>query len=112
MPAPYLRRISLDPGRVPNPGAYPFCLPFLRGGFELEFEPESALSPSRQIEFLKLLRRMEQSGIAQVIRATHAPPLMAYPGASLLRLEQTDHYRLMRAFFAGPKAFIETMLDG
>ena len=38
MPAPYLRRIWLDPARIPNPDAYPFCLPFLRGGFELEFE--------------------------------------------------------------------------
>ena len=64
---------------------------------------------------------MEQSGIAQVIMATHAPLLMAYPGATLLRLskgglepiavEDTDHYRLMREFFAGPKAFIEAMLE-
>jgi predicted ATPase len=84
-------------------------------------EPESALSPSRQIEFLKLLRKMEQSGIAQVIMATHSPLLMAFPGARLLRLsnggltpitiEETDHYRLMREFFAGPRAFVETMLD-
>jgi len=249
MPAPYLRRVWLDPERVPNSEAYPFCLPFLRGGFELEFEapitiivgengtgkstllegiaalagydeagggkgyrpvdhstaievmggtlskalraawlpkitngwffraesffsvaryldaaameqaeilggaappdflshshgegflrffaercsrqgififdePESALSPARQIEFLKLLRKMDQSRMAQVIMATHAPLLMAYPGARLLRLtkaglepisvEATDHYRLMREFFASPQVFIETMLD-
>jgi predicted ATPase len=92
-----------------------------RQGIFIFDEPESALSPARQIEFLKLLRKMEQSGITQVIMATHAPMLMAYPGACLLRLskggleaitvEQTDHYRLMREFFAGPQAFIETMLD-
>jgi predicted ATPase len=92
-----------------------------RQGIFIFDEPESALSPARQIEFLKLLRKMEQSGINQVIMATHAPMLMAYPGACLLRLskggleaitvEQTDHYRLMREFFAGPQAFIETMLD-
>jgi predicted ATPase len=84
-------------------------------------EPESALSPSRQIEFLKLLRRMDRSGISQVIMATHSPMLMAYPGARLLRLskyglepvtvEDTDHYRLMREFWADPKVFIESMLE-
>ena len=93
----------------------------LRQGIYIFDEPESALSPSRQIEFLKLLRRMEQSGICQVIMATHSPMLMAYPGARLLRLskyglesvtvEATDHYRLMREFWADPKTFIETMLE-
>lgn len=38
MPAPYLRRIWLDPSRVPDPEAYPFCLPFLRADFELSFD--------------------------------------------------------------------------
>ncbi len=250
MPAPYLRRIWLDPDRVPDADAYPFCLPFLRGGFEFEFErpitiivgengtgkstllegiavlagydeagggkghrpvdhsgaieamggslskalraawlpkitngwffraesffsvaryldavavehneilgggaippdflshshgegflrffeercrrqgififdePESALSPARQVEVLKLLRMMEQSTITQVVMATHSPLLMAYPGARLLRLskaglepvavEQTDHFRLMREFFVAPQVFIETMLE-
>jgi predicted ATPase len=91
-----------------------------RQGIFIFDEPESALSPSRQVEFLKLLRMMEQSTITQVIMATHSPLLMAYPGARLLRLskaglepiavEQTDHFRLMREFFAGPQIFVETML--
>ncbi|MBR0872625.1 AAA family ATPase [Bradyrhizobium tropiciagri] len=84
-------------------------------------EPESALSPARQIEFLKLLRRMDQSGQCQVIMATHAPMLMAYPNATLLRLgkyglepttiEQTDHYRVMREFCADPRGFIEASIE-
>src|SRR6266700_8377738 len=57
-----------------------------RQGVFIFDEPESALSPSRQIEFLKLLRRMEDSRISQVIMATHSPMLMAYPGAQLRRL--------------------------
>jgi len=83
-------------------------------------EPESALSPSRQIEFLRLLRRMENSGICQVIMATHSPMLMAYPKASLLRLskygletvtvQQTDHYRVMQEFCADPAGFVEAAL--
>src|ERR1700758_4313845 len=36
--APYLRRIWVDSSLVADPEKYPFCLPFLRSGFELEFE--------------------------------------------------------------------------
>ena len=92
-----------------------------RQGIYIFDEPESALSPARQIEFLKLLRRMDQSGQCQVIMATHAPMLMAYPDATLLRLgkcglepttiEQTDHYRVMREFCADPRGFIEASIE-
>jgi predicted ATPase len=92
-----------------------------RQGIYIFDEPESALSPSRQIEFLKLLRRMEQSTVCQVIMATHSPFLMAYPRARLLRLskyglepvtlEDTDHYRLFREFCADPKTFIDAMME-
>src|ERR1041384_2813088 len=46
-----------------------------RQGIFIFDEPESALSPSRQIEFVKLLRRMEESTHCQLIMATHAPML-------------------------------------
>jgi predicted ATPase len=52
--------------------------------------------------------------------ATHAPILMAYPNARLLRLgkyglapvrlEETDHFRLLREFCADPALFLDTML--
>jgi predicted ATPase len=244
LPAPYLKRVWLDQTRVVKPDAYPFCLPFLKDGFELQFdfpitiivgengtgkstllegiaalagydeagggkgyravdhagaievmggslaqalkaswlpkitkgwffraesffsvaryldrsavealasppdflshshgegflrffdercrwqgffifdEPESALSPSRQIEFLKLLRRMDEMKKCQVIMATHSPMLMAYPNAQLMRLtkhglepvalEETDHYRLLREFCTDPRTFISTALE-
>src|SRR5712672_1464409 len=38
MPAPYLRRIWLDPSRIDDRAAYPFCLPFLHDDFELSFD--------------------------------------------------------------------------
>ena len=38
MPAPYLRRVWLEPLRVPNRDDYPFCLPILGDAFEMEFE--------------------------------------------------------------------------
>jgi predicted ATPase len=247
MPAPYLRRVWLDPSRIADRAAYPFCLPFLRDDFEQDFdrpitiivgengagkstllegiavlagydeagggkgympvdhskalekmggelsnalraawlpkitngwffraesffsiaryldqaarespggggpppdflshshgegflrffeercrkqgififdEPESALSPARQMEFLKLMKRMEESTICQVIMATHSPMLMAYPGARLLRMtkyglepvavKDTDHYKIMREFCADPSGFVEAVVD-
>ena len=239
LPAPYLRRVWLEPSAIEDRAAYPFCLPFLRGDFALDFdgpitiiagengngkstllegiavlsgfdeaggakghrpvdhfnalevmggelsnalraswlpkitngwffraetffsvaryldevgsrpdflshshgegfmrffeercqrqglfifdEPESALSPARQMEFLKLMRRMEESTHCQIIMATHAPILMAYPGARLLRLskyglepvsvEQTDHYKVTREFCNDPTGFVEAVFD-
>jgi predicted ATPase len=92
-----------------------------RPGLFIFDEPESALSPSRQIEFLRLLRRMDDARHCQVIMATHAPLLMAYPGARLLgltrhglaptTLEATGHYRLLSEFCANPAAFVDIMLE-
>jgi predicted ATPase len=91
-----------------------------RQGIFIFDEPESALSPARQMEFLKLMRMMETSGICQIIMATHSPMLMAYPGARLLRLskygldpvtvEQTDHYKVVREFCEDPVGFVEAVL--
>jgi predicted ATPase len=91
-----------------------------RQGIFIFDEPESALSPSRQIEFLKLLRAMENSGICQVIMATHSPLLMAYPGAQLLqlaaaglepvRVADTEHYRAMQEVWRDPEGFVADVL--
>jgi predicted ATPase len=91
-----------------------------RQGLFIFDEPEAALSPTRQIEFLKLLRRIDDSRTVQVIMATHAPMLMAYPGARLLQLtdagltpiavEETEHFRLMREFWADPEGFLAEKL--
>jgi len=92
-----------------------------RQGLFIFDEPEAALSPSRQIDFMKLLRAMERSGICQVILATHAPLLMAYPGARLLQLtrgglepvqvEDTAHFKTMREFCAAPREFVKDVLE-
>jgi len=46
-------------------------------------EPESALSPMRQLSFLSLLHEWVQSGNAQLIIATHSPIILSYPGADI-----------------------------
>jgi predicted ATPase len=91
-----------------------------RQGLFIFDEPESALSPVRQIEFLKLLQMMDKSDRIQVIMATHSPMLMAYPNATLRRLskyglepttvESTDHYKTLREFFEDPKGFVEAAI--
>lgn len=92
-----------------------------RQGFFIFDEPESALSPSRQIEFLKLLKRVRDTGKTQIIMATHSPLLMAFPGAQLLaftrhglaptRLQDIQHFRLMQELCANPAEFIALMLE-
>lgn len=84
-------------------------------------EPEAALSPARQIEFLRIVHGAEQRGDAQFVIATHSPVLMAYPKATLLHmtndglierpLEQTEHFQILQRFYAGPAAFLESALS-
>ena len=82
-------------------------------------EPEAALSPSHQIDFLRMLRRSEMSGRSQFFIATHSPVIMAYPGATLLHLTQhgilerafqtTHHFRILREFYADPTGFMDAV---
>jgi predicted ATPase len=80
-------------------------------------EPEAALSPKRQLQFLKVMRLLELEGDSQFIIATHSPILMAYPRAQLLMfdgrvireasLSETPHYQLTRSFVMNPKAMMD-----
>lgn len=86
-------------------------------GLYLLDEPESALSPSSQIEFLNVLQRLEVEGHAQFIMATHSPILLAYPEAQIFSFdpprieevtyEDTVHYRLYKQFFTDRTVFLE-----
>jgi predicted ATPase len=85
-------------------------------------EPESALSPKRQLEFLVMLRDLVAGGTAQILVATHSPLLMAYPGCDLRRLtrgsiescslRETEHFQYLRQFYADPEGFIDAHLTG
>lgn len=92
-----------------------------RQGIYFFDEPESALSPARQLSFLRLIARIDAAANAQVIMATHSPILMAYPGARLMKLthrglsettlEETEHFQLLRQFCANPEDFIVDALN-
>lgn len=83
-------------------------------------EPESALSPKRQLELLRLLNRIQSEARAQVIMATHSPILMALPNARLLELSrhgihdidyrQTEHFKLYQSFTVDPDEFVADAL--
>lgn len=90
-----------------------------RGIFFMD-EPEVALSPTRQMAFLRLLWDWQRGGRVQAIIATHSPIIMSLPGAALLsldgdrirpiRLEETEHYRVMRSFLGNPERALRELL--
>jgi predicted ATPase len=89
---------------------------FDRGIYVLD-EPEAALSPQRQLSFLKIIHDLEASGRAQFLIASHSPILLAYPGATLLSLDDgpihevrykdTEHYNLTKEFLDSPERFFK-----
>ena len=69
LPAPYLRRIWLDPSRVADPAVYPFCLPFLLEEFELTFDRaitiivgENGMGKSTLLEGIATLAGFDEAG--------------------------------------------------
>ena len=69
MPAPYLRRLWLDPSRVADRAAYPFCLPFLQDDFELSFDRpitiivgENGTGKSTLLEGIAVLAGYDEAG--------------------------------------------------
>jgi len=129
--ADFLDDVALcDPGRLRYHGGHILntlshgeaMLSYLSGryhvrGLYLLDEPESALSPSSQVKFLRLMQLLEARGHAQFIIATHSPILLAHPGAQILsfdssRIEQVDyedtaHYRLYKQFLTDRSVFLD-----
>ena len=91
-----------------------------RQGLYLMDEPESALSPNRQLDLLRVFARLGTSAASQVIVATHSPILMATPGATVLEMtrfgpeptsfERTDHFRLYQSFVTDPEGFVASAM--
>jgi predicted ATPase len=88
-------------------------------GLYLMDEPEAALSPRRQLEFLALLHDYCTQG-SQFLIATHAPIIMAYPDAWIYVLSQegirrvpdaeTDHYLITRGFLSNPQRSLDVLM--
>lgn len=88
-------------------------------GLYLMDEPEAALSPKRQLEFLVLMHDYLNRG-GQFVIATHSPIIMAYPDASILhfsadgiretKYEDTEHYLITRGFLSNPQRSLDVLL--
>jgi predicted ATPase len=82
-------------------------------------EPEAALSPTRQLEFLTILHNYCRQG-AQFVIATHSPLIMAYPEAWIYVLGpasirqvpylETEHYLIWRGFLSNPQRMLSDLL--
>lgn len=60
----------------------------IRGLYFLD-EPETALSPTSQLELLDILRENAEAGHAQFIIATHSPILLTYEGAQIYSFDDS-----------------------
>jgi predicted ATPase len=78
-------------------------------------EPESALSPQRQLALLARMVVMVSEGETQFLIATHSPILLTYPGADIvsfdsaplasIRLEDTSHYQITKGILEHPARY-------
>jgi predicted ATPase len=82
-------------------------------------EPEAALSPSRQLSLLVRMHELLEDG-SQFIIATHAPIVLAYPGATIyyldeqgitsVKYDETEHVQLTRDFLNDRDRFLSRLL--
>lgn len=82
-------------------------------------EPEAALSPTRQLSLLKIIKDLEHE--AQFIIATHSPILLGYPNATIysfdqgeiesIRYEDTIHYIVTKRFLDAPQSILRELFD-
>ena len=128
-------RLDKEPGGPPIIGAYGgkslheqshgesffalFQNRFRDHGLYLMDEPEAALSPRRQLEFLVLLHDYVCRG-GQFVIATHSPIIMAYPESRIYSLDgegireiaytDTEHYQVTRGFLSNPRRSLSVLL--
>jgi predicted ATPase len=93
---------------------------FHGNGLYILDEPESALSPLRQMSLIIEMDRLVRDN-SQFIIATHSPILLAFPNAVIYQLteggvesveyEQCEHYKLTKQFLSSPRSFLKHLLD-
>jgi len=90
-----------------------------RQGLYFLDEPEAALSPQRQLEFLILLDSIVAQD-SQLVIATHSPIIMSYPHAQIysfgesgihpVAYQDTEHYRVTKSFLDNPQRMLSHLL--
>lgn len=89
-------------------------------GFYLLDEPESALSPQRQLALMSRMHELVNDN-SQFVIATHSPILMTYPDAYIyscsesgmqrVSYDETEHFQVMHDFVVNPKRMLDILLD-
>jgi len=89
-----------------------------RPGFFVFDEPESALSPQRQLTLLVAIRELVKNG-SQFIIATHSPILLSYPdstiyelskdGISKVQYDDIEHVKLTKEFLNDPSQYFRRL---
>jgi len=84
-------------------------------GLYLFDEPESALSPQRQLTLLAHVAQLVDEGHSQFIIATHSPILLTFPDAEILsfdgdkvqpvNLEDTPQYQITKGILDSPERY-------
>ncbi|MCH3965420.1 MAG: AAA family ATPase [Clostridium sp.] len=82
-------------------------------------EPESALSPARQMSMISRIHELAKLN-SQFIIATHSPIIMAYPEATIyeikekievVKYEETENYQIMKSFINNKNRMIDILID-
>jgi predicted ATPase len=84
-------------------------------------EPETGLSPQRQMALLCLLHDLHRDGRSQALVATHSPILLSHPGSDRLWIDEDGinrrsladipHWRDMNRFMRDPDTALGRLLD-
>jgi predicted ATPase len=84
-------------------------------------EPETGLSPQRQMALLCLLHDLHRDGRSQALVATHSPILMSHPESDRLWIDEDGinhrsladipHWRDMNRFMRDPDTALHRLLD-
>jgi predicted ATPase len=88
-------------------------------GIYLLDEPEAALSPARQLAFMRIIHQLAKNGEAQFIIATHSPILLGYPNATLfsfdsnsiqsISYQETEHFQITKEFLTRTDRFLHEL---
>ena len=93
----------------------------IQEGLFLLDEPESALSPQRQLALLALVHSLVSTGKSQFVVATHSPILLTYPEAQIISfdrgdlrevsLKETSHYRSPGGILDQPDQYWKHLIE-
>lgn len=93
---------------------------FSKDGLYILDEPESALSPTRQMSMITRIHELVNDN-CQFIISTHSPILMSYPYSIIyeikngelkkVKLEDTEHYQVTKSFLNNKEKFLDILLN-